>query len=100
MACGVGALIIFSLLSCCWSRCRRARTPPKNLQHYNLPPNRGPGSQQQNWNNTPPYMRAPQQAGPMGQHRSFRGHGTRGSETAVGSAGYNPYTQNDSVRYA
>lgn len=123
VASGVGALILFSILSCCWSRCRASRRKTKNLQHYNVAPvrtggpqqgwttvnpqqNWNPQQQQQsqswapnagppNWNNGNGGVSPPYEQQPQ-RNRTFRGHGQRTSETAV--------SQNDRyqppVRYA
>ncbi|KAF8252160.1 hypothetical protein K440DRAFT_594442 [Wilcoxina mikolae CBS 423.85] len=87
---GVGALLLFSIVSCCLSRCRRGRRRPKNLAVYN--------SQQRDphWQQLPPttarsYTHPPPPA--VIQPQRFHGH--HGSETTAAHA-YTGYT----TRYA
>lgn len=84
VASGVGALLLFSILSCCFSRCRRGRNRRKRLPPYTPP---RPGFQM------PGNGAYPQPPPPAMGQRQFSHHSRRGGSESAAYAGYQPYQQ-------
>lgn len=98
----IGALLLFSIFSCCISRCRRRRVP---IKKNSPPPNFAQSAYDprwQNYNNNRGNPNAPVYPPPDYEQRSG---GQRNGPNRQGSGGYpgqaqNPYDQQQSVRYA
>lgn len=103
----IGALLLFSIFSCCISRCRRRRTPIKNSPP---PPNFAQSAYDPRWQNYNNNNRGNPNAPPvypMAPPPEYEGRsgGQRNGPNRQGSGGYpgqghNPYQQQQSVRYA